>query len=102
MPICPRDSSRLEKEIVGGSEGEVCPTCGGTWIQYEAVKDLYDIKYIHAPSQIYHDSQPNIEYKSWESDINCPNDGKQLTRYEFRNIEIDACSTCKGLWVDKG
>lgn len=102
MTICPRDSSPLKEKIIGRTEGEVCPTCGGTWLNYEAVKVLYKSTYIHAPSQIYHDSQPHIEYKSWDSDINCPKDGKRLTRYEFRNVEIDVCSSCKGLWLDEG
>lgn len=104
MPIsnCPRDGNVLRKKALGDSEGDACPTCGGIWLKFNTVKSLYESTYIHAPSKFYHDSKPNLDYRSWDSEISCPVDGNRFRTYFFRNVEIDICSSCKGLWLDNG
>jgi len=32
----------------------------------------------------------------------CPNDGESLEKVPAAGIEIDACRTCKGVWLDRG
>jgi hypothetical protein len=34
--------------------------------------------------------------------MRCPKCGMQLVEIDFRNIKIDRCSTCDGVWLDAG
>ncbi len=33
--------------------------------------------------------------------MECPNDGEQLEKILFHNVEVDYCPTCLGIWFDK-
>ncbi len=32
----------------------------------------------------------------------CPNDGTELRHLERSGVELDACPTCRGVWLDRG
>lgn len=34
--------------------------------------------------------------------MKCPTDGTDLQMTERRNVEIDYCPKCRGVWLDKG
>ncbi|MBC9944199.1 zf-TFIIB domain-containing protein [Leucobacter sp. cx-328] len=34
--------------------------------------------------------------------MKCPNDGSTLVMSERRNVEIDYCPECRGIWLDRG
>jgi uncharacterized protein len=34
--------------------------------------------------------------------MNCPVDGTQLLLAERKNVEIDYCPQCRGVWLDRG
>lgn len=34
--------------------------------------------------------------------MRCPKCGKQLIGVDYRGIEVDECSGCKGVWLDAG
>ena len=102
MVACPKDNTPLRKQKLGKFEGEVCPTCDGTWLRFDIVKGLYESTYIHAPSKFYHDEKPDLDYISWDSEFHCPSDEALFRTYKFRGVEIDICPLCKGLWLDTG
>jgi uncharacterized protein len=33
---------------------------------------------------------------------NCPRDGTELVEIERSGVRIDACRTCRGVWLDRG
>ena len=33
--------------------------------------------------------------------MNCPRDGDALHTQQLHGIEVDACNTCRGIWLDK-
>ena len=102
MTACPIEQGELYKIKYIGVEVEECRKCQGIWLSCESVKELYNKFYLEVPAKIYHEFEPNINHRSWPSKIRCPNDQVILTTYEFKNIEIDICEKCKGLWLDKG
>jgi Zn-finger nucleic acid-binding protein len=102
MTFCPRDNSSLYTQKIYGVECKKCPRCKGMWLPFKSVKALYENHYLKAPSNYYGDYKLSFEYKSWKSDIDCPKDNNSLTTYKFQDVEIDICSECKGLWLDKG
>ena len=36
------------------------------------------------------------------SELLCPNDGSELRRLERSGVHVDACPTCRGVWLDRG
>lgn len=34
--------------------------------------------------------------------LRCPNDGSRLVEMERADVLIDACPTCRGVWLDRG
>jgi len=34
--------------------------------------------------------------------VHCPSDGSELFRFSFRDIELDMCRQCGGIWFDRG
>ena len=103
MTFCPRDKSALKDKALLNADVLVCPKCDGIWLPFQSAKSLYESRKILLPSKYYHDDdQYEIKYSRWESEINCPHDSSLLVTYKFKKIEIDICSKCSGLWLDKG
>jgi Zn-finger nucleic acid-binding protein len=36
------------------------------------------------------------------SELLCPTDGTELRRFERSGVHVDACPTCRGVWLDRG
>jgi Zn-finger nucleic acid-binding protein len=36
------------------------------------------------------------------SELLCPTDGTELRRIERSGVHVDACPTCRGVWLDRG
>jgi uncharacterized protein len=36
------------------------------------------------------------------SELLCPNDGTALRRLERSGVHVDACPSCRGVWLDRG
>jgi uncharacterized protein len=36
------------------------------------------------------------------SDLICPNDGTALRGIDRSGVHVDACPTCRGIWLDRG
>lgn len=43
-----------------------------------------------------------VEKKEKEFWMKCPKCGGELKEKEFKNVKIDVCSSCEGIWLDKG
>ena len=36
------------------------------------------------------------------TELLCPNDGTELRRLERSGVHVDACPSCRGVWLDRG
>lgn len=98
---CPRDGAALERREVHARPIDVCPTCGGMYLQRGELRKVAD------------DTAGDVEFSTVELDslehadatasISCPHDGQSMQKVEF-NIEtdiiLDHCLACHGFWVD--
>ncbi len=102
-PLCPRCKVRLEQKIFHGEEYDICPQCGGVWL------DRDEFKRATRESDVYRDEEIKGEYiKSPPKDplvyIPCVRCGKLMIRKNFARISgvlIDECSR-HGVWLDPG
>ena len=106
LPIpteCPRCKASLKLHVIDGEEYDICPECGGMWLDrdefYRAKRerDVYkkrDIKSEYRKSTV---TGP-VEY------IPCVRCGKLMNRSNFRRISGVIIDTCDkhGVWLDPG
>ncbi len=102
--LCPHCRSHLleplrHKEI----EIDACMHCGGLWFdrhELDKVVHLYDPNY-HRQGQIVE----SLGHPVAETQKDCPHCQESLLTYEFeqgRDLKIDVCQTCDGIWLEKG
>ncbi len=102
-PACPRCSADLEIHSNDGMEVDICPACGGIWL------DKGDFRMATAESNVYRDFKLTEEYSrpSISNDfsyINCVRCNKLMLRENFKRISgvmIDRCGR-HGVWLDAG
>ena len=103
---CPNDQAELEGVEVGGVHIGRCPNCQGTWFDKNELRVLRD----REQGGDYH----WIDVDLWrdlgkfrarrQQHRACPKDGQPMTtvHYGESKVAIDICSTCQGIWLDKG
>ncbi len=102
-PVCPRCNTALETHNNDNIETDICPDCGGIWL------DKGDFKMATAESNVYRSFKLTREYirPPIDSDfnyINCIRCGKLMLRENFKRISgvmIDRCGR-HGVWLDAG
>lgn len=108
---CPRcdidlKNEHLEELLDNGSysnvEVDVCPECTGIWFDKEELENL-DNKIEPKIIEIKKLPPKNDQYKDLICP-NCSNDSimnKVVNDYD-KDVIMDICPSCKGLWLDKG
>jgi Zn-finger nucleic acid-binding protein len=99
---CPRCGVALEAAKGEASEIELCPQCGGMWL------DRGEFRLATAEANVYRDFELKDEYQrpAVREDFRylpCVRCGKQMVRENFRRISgviIDRC--VHGVWLDAG
>ena len=95
---CPRDGATLQTERERGIEIDACPTCRGTWYDYDELAAL--------ESTIADEEQRlgTIEFAKHESTLQCPVCEAAMHAFNYRayNLELDACAEGHGWWLDAG
>ncbi len=94
---CPVDKTALEDSKTSGEESSQCPECAGVWLTTAAIESLED----NAASDDMVKGQR--QYGKHEVDHGCPHCGEAMVRFRYRgyNLEIEACPSDAGFWLDK-
>lgn len=88
---CPRCASRLTEQGVADGSRQLCAACGGFWIDPEPLAKALQKRGVVLP-----------EAGGVAGDLRCPRDAAWLAGFSFQGIELDRCTQCGGLWLDKG
>lgn len=100
---CPHDSTRMEKEVVGGITIDRCNACGRLWLDDGEMQKLLT----STTSTQTADSGP-FGKQSARSALGgrvCPRDGKPLIEVKHpqkQNVLIEVCDGCRGVLLDAG
>jgi Zn-finger nucleic acid-binding protein len=100
---CPKCSSVLDRVDVRNVDVDVCPECGGLWLdrgelvklKLTAAKDLDDLAERMAGDR-------KVPPTSSKVKLRCPACNGRLTPLEVPEADLDICETCCGLWLDRG
>lgn len=99
---CPRDNSKLEYGNYCGVNFHRCPKCQGVLILQKLIYSLLDIMTKKLQQTITFDC-PLEKIVDKGEGILCPICNKEMENYgymESRFVMIDACHTCKVVWMD--
>lgn len=102
-PVCPRCSIDLEIHTKDDMDIDICPACGGLWL------DRGEFRVLTAQSTVYRDVKLIKEYsrppiKDNFKYLECVRCGKLMVRENFKRISgviIDRCGR-HGVWLDPG
>lgn len=101
-PICKK--VEMEKQIFNNVEVDYCPSCLGLWFEEDELrqaKDAKDKTLNWLDIDIWEDK---TKFKISPSQKACSKCGVPLyaVKYGESEIEVDICSQCKGIWLDRG
>jgi Zn-finger nucleic acid-binding protein len=103
---CPNCHVGLEGVDVAGVHIDRCPNCQGTWFDKNELRVLRDRErngdYHWIDVDLWRDLE-KFRARDQQGRV-CPKDGQPMTtvRYEDSNVAVDICSTCQGIWLEKG
>lgn len=94
---CPIDKTELIDSKTSGEESSKCPTCEGVWLTTHAMESLEN----NSASDDMVKGQR--QYGRHPVDHACPHCNEQMIRFRYRgfNLEIEACPTDAGFWLDE-
>jgi len=103
LPVCPHCSVPLEIQMHEDDEYDLCPQCGGIWL------DRGEFQKATRPSDVYRKEEIKGEFirgpvREPLEYIPCVRCGKLMNRKNFRRISgviIDECGR-HGVWLDAG
>jgi Zn-finger nucleic acid-binding protein len=74
---------------------DVCPTCGGLFLDEGEIKALTGRKDLH---------ELLTKYLGLDSDsqLLCPHCGGVMDGEDVGDVRVDVCLTCHGVWLDAG
>ncbi|HEY3359777.1 MAG TPA: zf-TFIIB domain-containing protein [Polyangia bacterium] len=103
MLCCVKCTSILDKSMIGDIEVDLCPKCGGLWLDYGEVAKLAVLP--EPELTPLHDllqgagGPPPVPSESKAHCPACPGDLKEVV---LGRIHIDYCTKCKGMFLDQG
>ncbi|MGC4118672.1 MAG: zf-TFIIB domain-containing protein [Myxococcales bacterium] len=99
---CPACESALCAVRLAGVTVDGCETCGGVWMDAGEIQKLASWPAaLEAVGRRFKGATVNLSLGK----LGCPACGGELEPHEFpslRGIELDQCTTCRGLWLDAG
>ena len=99
---CVKCTSVLDKARVGDVEVDLCPSCGGLWLDHGEIERIgrgkqEDME--HLRKALTGSSAPDPASETTNSCPACPG---QLKEVVLGPVHVDYCTKCHGVFLDKG
>ncbi|HEV8323137.1 MAG TPA: zf-TFIIB domain-containing protein [Myxococcota bacterium] len=101
--VCVKCDSVLDSGKFAGVEVDLCPRCGGLWLDKGEIEKLQGA----VPAQLVTlkkalTGDPKAAATPSELTTACPACPGQLKEVVLGPIKVDFCGQCGGLWLDRG
>ena len=95
---CPNCQNILEAKNYLGIPMDVCPKCGGMWLDQNELDQLEDQAYDED------DSKGSLDFDVTESKRVCPKCQAKLKEFNYRldDVKLEFCPNGDGYFLDKG
>jgi len=102
--VCVKCTSVLDRTTIGGVEVDICPQCGGIWLdrgelEKLGAKDNSELDTLRSALGVDETKAPPIPSDHTSP---CPVCEGSLHEHQLGNIQVDICDSCRGIWLDKG
>jgi Zn-finger nucleic acid-binding protein len=97
---CPRDNSGLTQKNIEGVDLFQCARCHGVWIPKDSLLTLASSRNISPLTD--HIAGESLPPHFTQGSLSCPLDNTNMHFHSIGAIEVDVCSACHGVWLDKG
>jgi uncharacterized protein len=99
---CVKCTSVLDKARVGDVEVDLCPSCGGLWLDHGEIERLgrgqtEEMDRLRAVLTGRADPAPPSETRT-----HCPACTSQLQEIVLGPVHVDYCGKCHGVYLDRG
>lgn len=96
---CPNDQSAFVPHELDAASALRCPSCEGIFLPGDFFREIRARAALQTHRQIDLLTE-NIKQQSRQ--LNCPNDASPMMSFMFKGVEVDVCSKCYGVWLDRG
>jgi Zn-finger nucleic acid-binding protein len=98
---CVKCTSVLDRSKVGDIEVDVCPACGGLWLDHGEIERLGRVD--QAPVDTLRKSLTGGAPAGLsDTTTSCPACPGTLREVKLGPVRVDYCTKCKGIFLDKG
>ncbi len=100
---CPKCKIDMNQKNIQGVQVDECLQCEGMWFEKDELREVKD----HVDSDLnwmdFDIWKHPEKFKAKKQRYDCPNCSKPMNILDYDNttVEIDYCSNCKGVWLDK-
>lgn len=103
MKSCPKCKVDLKPKVVGPVELDECEQCKGVWFDKDELRQAKDITDSDLNWMDFEIWKHEGSFKAKPSEINCPVCKIQTQRIDYgtTGVEVDYCSSCRGVWLDE-
>jgi Zn-finger nucleic acid-binding protein len=98
---CVKCTSVLDKSKVDGIEVDLCPACGGLWLDHGEIERLQKGN-TTAVDGLKKALTGGAPAGLSDTTTNCPACPGKLKEVKLGAVHIDYCTQCKGVFLDKG
>ncbi|MHB8859099.1 MAG: zf-TFIIB domain-containing protein [Thermoleophilia bacterium] len=100
---CPRCQEATNPKTVNGIVVDQCSKCYGIWFDQDEMRKLKDAQDSDLDWMNFELWKNKEKYKVDRKKIVCPKCNVPLigVNYDYTNVEVHFCLTCKGMWLDK-
>lgn len=100
---CPKCTRELQTKTIHGIEIDECANCEGIWFdnnELKRVKDKIDADLNWMDFDVW---KHQDRFKVAPKTQNCPKCDMAMgvIDYDDSKVEVDCCTSCKGVWLDK-
>ena len=94
---CPKCRAEIHEMTIEGVDLDFCSACKGIWFDRDEMAFMVELPV----------DMPEIERVKMEArktDYDCPRCGSKLEEMKFaeaRDLLVDRCPNCEGIWLDK-
>ncbi|MFC1569298.1 zf-TFIIB domain-containing protein [bacterium] len=101
---CPKCKIALHKRVVQGTEVDECEKCEGLWFETDELRQIKDKTDSDLNWMDFDIWKHPEKFKAKSKNYNCPACGNSMKALEYgdTHVEIDYCTECKSLWLEKG
>lgn len=102
--ICIKCLNVMVPQMVQEVEVDICPKCGGMWLDREEIRELasksdQELSSLRGKLERLSPSRP---VSDGETEVPCPACGGKLMVANLGPVFIEHCSACDGVYLDKG